>query len=211
MLQMHPASRITVVPTGVDTELYRVAPSSVGDPPIIVFTGSMDWEPNIDAVEYFCRQIWPAVLAVFPNAIFQIVGRNPHPRVQRLANHSIQVTGKVASVVDYLNPATVVVVPLRIGGGTRLKIFEAMAMGKALVSTSIGAEGLDVTPGRDLFIADTPETFASSILDLLRQPDLRQNCERNAAILAARYDWSKIAASFAEVLRKAIIDFNQSQ
>jgi glycosyltransferase involved in cell wall biosynthesis len=104
-----------------------------------------------------------------------------------------------------------VVVPLRIGGGTRLKIFEAMAMGKALVSTSIGAEGLDVTPGRDLFIADTPETFASSILDLLRQPDLRQNCERNAAILAARYDWSKIAASFAEVLRKAIIDFNQSQ
>jgi glycosyltransferase involved in cell wall biosynthesis len=209
MLKMHPTSRITVVPTGVDTELYRVALSSAGDPPIIVFTGSMDWEPNIDAVEYFCRQIWPAVLAEFPNALFQIVGRNPHPRVQRLANHSIQVTGKVASVADYLSPATVVIVPLRIGGGTRLKIFEAMAMGKALVSTSIGAEGLDVTPNRDLFLADTPEIFASSILNLLRQPDLRHNCERNAAIVAARYDWSKIASAFAAVLQEAIADFDR--
>jgi polysaccharide biosynthesis protein PslH len=207
MLKMRPACRITVVPTGVDTEQYRVAGSASGDPPIIVFTGSMDWEPNIDAVEYFCREIWPTVLASFPNARFQIVGRNPHLRVQRLADNTIQVTGMVASVVDYLHSATIVVVPLRIGGGTRLKIFEAMAMGKALVSTSIGAEGLDVTPGRDLLLADTPETFASSILSLLRRPDLRRNCERHAAILAAHYDWSEIASAFAEVLEKAIADF----
>jgi polysaccharide biosynthesis protein PslH len=211
MLKMHPGSQITVVPTGVDTEQYRVAPSASANPPIVVFTGSMDWEPNIDAVEYFCRQIWPAVLAESPKARFQIVGRNPHPRVLRLANDSINVTGKVASVVDYLHPATVVVVPLRIGGGTRLKIFEAMAMGKALVSTSIGAEGLDVTPGRDLFLADTPEIFASSILNLFRQPDLRRTCEQNAAILAARYDWSEIASSFVAVLQKTITDFNHSR
>jgi polysaccharide biosynthesis protein PslH len=210
MLKMQPGCRITVVPTGVDTAQYSVVPSASAEPPIIVFTGSMDWEPNIDAVEYFCRQIWPSVLAEFPNAQFQIVGRNPHPRVQRLAANSIQVTGKVASVVDYLQPATVVIVPLRIGGGTRLKIFEAMAMGKAVVSTSIGAEGLDITPGRDLLIADSAEVFAASILRLLHEPALRCEYEHNGAILAARYDWSEIASVFAGVLQNTITDFKRS-
>src|SRR6202167_4459593 len=87
-LKMNPRCHITVVPTGVDTELYRVAPSAADNPPIVVFTGSMDWEPNIDAVEYFCNQIWPTILAEFPNARFQIVGRDPHSRVRRLENKS---------------------------------------------------------------------------------------------------------------------------
>jgi len=100
-----------------------------------------------------------------------------------------------------------VIVPLRIGGGTRLKIFEAMAMAKAMVSTSIGAEGLDVTPGRDLLIADDAASFASSILQLLRDSALRRTCEQNAASLAARYDWSQIARRFAEVLQDAAAGF----
>jgi len=204
MLRLHPDCGITVVPTGVDTEQYRVVPSAPGKPPLIVFTGSMDWEPNIDAVEYFCRQIFPAILAEFPDARFQIVGRNPHPRVQRLASFSVEVTGTVPSVMDYLRSATAVIVPLRIGGGTRLKIFEAMAMAKALVSTSIGAEGLDVTNGRDLLIADNAETFAAAVLTLLRDPKTRKSYEENAAATAARYDWSKIAERFAEVLNSAI-------
>lgn len=204
MLKMDPDCRITVVPTGVDTEQYRVVPSAAGDPPIVVFTGSMDWEPNIDAVEYFCRQIWPSVLAEVPNARFQIVGRDPHPQVRRLATSSVEVTGKVPSVIDYLRSATVVVVPLRIGGGTRLKIFEAMAMGKAVVSTSIGAEGLNLTHGRDLIIADGAESFAAGIISLLRDSDLRRNYERAAAAVAARYDWSVIAARFAEELQESI-------
>jgi glycosyltransferase involved in cell wall biosynthesis len=207
MLKMDPHSRITVVPTGVDTEQYRVAPSSAGDRAIVVFTGSMDWEPNIDAVEYFCREIWPTVLRDFPDARFQIVGRNPHARVQRLKSASVEITGKVASINDYLAGATVVVVPLRIGGGTRLKIFEAMAMGKAVVSTSVGAEGLDVTPGRDLLIADSPKSFAANILDLWHHPELRRACEQSAAALAARYDWSKISLAFAEVLQECIAGF----
>ena len=206
MLKLAPDCGITVVPTGVDTEQYQAAPSASGQPPLIVFTGSMDWEPNIDAIEFFCREIWPAILAEFPDARFQVVGRNPHPRVRRLASASVEVTGTVPSVTDYLKAATVVIVPLRIGGGTRLKIFEAMAMAKAMVSTAIGAEGLDVTSGRDLVIADDAQSFAAGILQLLRQPELRRTYEQNAAALAARYDWSQIARRFAEVLGKAGAD-----
>jgi glycosyltransferase involved in cell wall biosynthesis len=211
MLTLYSGCPITVVPTGVDTQQYPVAPSVSGTPPLIVFTGSMDWEPNIDAVEYFCREIWPVVLSAHADARFQIVGRNPHSRVRRLASASVEVTGTVPSVSDYLRSATVVIVPLRIGGGTRLKIFEAMAMAKAMVSTSIGAEGLDVTHGRDLLIADDAASFAAAILQLLRDPELRRRCEQNAAALAARFDWSQIARRFAEVLREAATDFRSGK
>jgi polysaccharide biosynthesis protein PslH len=204
MRKMDPSCRITVVPTGVDTHLYHVVPAVPDNPPVVVFTGSMDWEPNIDAMEYFCAQIWPLILAEFPNARFQIVGRDPHPRVRRLAAGSIQVTGKVPSVIEYLRSATIVVVPLRIAGGTRLKIFEAMAMGKAVVSTSIGAEGLDITPSRDLKIADSAESLASAVIELIRNPALRHNYEQAAALLAARYDWSEIARAFANVLEQSL-------
>jgi glycosyltransferase involved in cell wall biosynthesis len=199
---------ITVVPTGVDTEKYRVVPSATGDPPLVVFTGSMDWEPNIDGVEYFCREIWPIVLRAIPDARFQIVGRTPHSRVQRLASDSVEVTGTVPSVTDYLRQATVVVVPLRAGGGTRLKIFEAMAMGKAIVSTSIGAEGLDVTHGCNLLLADDSQSFADSILRLLREPSLRRGYEQAAATLASHYDWVQIAERFADVLRGTVARFH---
>ncbi|HKS73193.1 MAG TPA: glycosyltransferase family 4 protein [Terriglobales bacterium] len=203
MIAMDGTCQISVVPTGVDTSRYQRVPSAQGNPPVIVFTGSMDWEPNIDAMEYFCREIWPAVLSEFPSARFEIVGRNPAPRVQQLASPSVIVTGTVPSVTNHLRDATVVIVPLRIGGGTRLKIFEAMAMGKAMVSTSIGAEGLDVIHGRDLILADDPGSFANGILQLLRDPSLRQRYEDAAANLAAQYDWSHIARRFAHVLQEA--------
>jgi glycosyltransferase involved in cell wall biosynthesis len=204
MLALAPGCAITVVPTGVDTEKYQPAPSVSGNPPLIVFTGSMDWEPNIDAVDYFCRDIFPSVLAAFPDARFQIVGRNPHSRVRKLASSSVEVTGTIPSVAEYLRNATVVIVPLRIGGGTRLKIFEAMAMRKAMVSTSIGAEGLDVTSGKDCLLADDAPSFAAAILAVLRDPVLRRSCEDNAAALAARCDWSQIARRFAEALSEAV-------
>jgi glycosyltransferase involved in cell wall biosynthesis len=204
MLQMNPACPITVVPTGVDTQKFNVAPPSSANPPRMVFTGSMDWEPNIDAVDYFCSEIWPAIRndKAFSDAIFQIVGRNPSPKVQRLASQSVQVTGTVPSVLEYLENASVVVVPLRIGGGTRLKIFEAMAMGKALVSTTIGAEGLEVDSGRDLLLADNASSFADAVLLLLRDAAVRRRIELAAVQLAAQYDWSRVVKQFAEVLRK---------
>jgi glycosyltransferase involved in cell wall biosynthesis len=202
MLDMDPSAEITVNPTGVDIQQFQVAPPSAATPPRIVFTGSMDWEPNIDAMEYFCAQIWPRILAEFPDAIFQIVGRTPLPRVERLASKSVQVTGTVPSVTDYLRDATVVVVPLRIGGGTRLKIYEAMAMGKALVSTSIGAEGLSFQNGRDLMLADDASSFGDAIVLLLRDAPVRRRFEQAAVLMAAQFDWSVVARQFADVLQR---------
>ena len=202
MLEMEPECGITVVPTGVDTVHFQVAPPSSAKPPRIVFIGSMDWEPNIDAALYFCTKIWPRVRAEFPDAIFQIVGRNPFRSVQRLASPSVQVTGSVPSVTEYLRDATVVVVPLRIGGGTRLKIFEAMAMGKAVVSTSIGAEGLRVQNGRDVIVADGAVSFANAILLLLHDASMRRRLEQAAVQVAAQYDWSLVVEHFVETLRK---------
>ncbi len=200
MKAMTDESRISVVPTGVDLSQFQAAAGTSATEPLVVFLGSMDWEANIDAVEYFCREIWPRVRAAAPDARFRIVGRNPHRRVQRLACESIDVTGTVPSVIEHLREAAVVVVPLRMGGGTRLKIYEAMAMGKAVVSTSIGAEGLDVHHGHDILLADTAETFADSTIALLRDRESRQQIERAASELAAAYDWSVIAERFEQVL-----------
>lgn len=204
MLRMSPDCRISVVPTGVDTHSFSLAPPSKTDPPRIVFVGSMDWEPNIDAVEYFCSEIFPHVRRESPSAIFQIVGRNPDPKVQRLASLTVQVTGSVPSVTPYLSQAAVVIVPLRIGGGTRLKIFEAMAMGKAIVSTTVGAEGLDVKNGCDLVLADNAVAFAESILRMLRDDGMRRKYERAALQVALRHDWSRIADLFAGVLQQTL-------
>jgi glycosyltransferase involved in cell wall biosynthesis len=194
-------SRVTVVPTGVDLRQYQPGFSQdreVG--PLVMFVGAMDWEPNIDAVEFFCKEVWPSVLNQVPQARFRIVGRNPDRRVQRLAGSSIEVTGQVPAIIDHLREAPVVIVPLRIGGGTRLKIYEAMAAGKAIVSTSVGAEGLDVHHGQDIILADRPKEFAEAVLMFLEDNDVRRRYERAAAELAARYDWPVVGAKFEEVL-----------
>jgi glycosyltransferase involved in cell wall biosynthesis len=203
-------SRITVVPTGVDLQQYRAAVedrqahAAGSQPPTVLFLGSMDWEPNVDAVEYFCREIWPAVIAKVPSAMFRIVGRNPHPRVRKLACNSVQVTGTVPSVIEHLTEAVVFAVPLRVGGGTRLKIFEAMAAGKAVVSTSVGAEGLDVTDGQDVILADTAPEFAAAVIEVLESPGRRRALESAAVRLAAQYDWSIVTERFERALMQAI-------
>jgi glycosyltransferase involved in cell wall biosynthesis len=202
--------RVTVVPTGVDLAQYR--PDSKSDPdlpdasaPLITFVGAMDWEPNVDGVEYFCSEVWPSIKAEVPQARFRIVGRNPDRRVQKWAsnsiNDSIEVTGRVPSIVEHLHQSAVVIVPLRIGGGTRLKIYEAMATAKAVVSTTVGAEGLDVHHGRDIILADDSRSFAQAVIMLLRDPELRRGYEKAAVETAARYDWPAIGERFSEVLQ----------
>jgi glycosyltransferase involved in cell wall biosynthesis len=204
MSHMVDSSYITVVPTGVDLSKYRYDPNVQPAGPLVMFTGSMDWQPNIDGVEYFCKEIWPLVLRKLPAARFRIVGRDPHPRVKALASGSVQVTGSVPSVVDHLRDAAVIVVPLRIGGGTRIKIYEGMAMGKATVSTTVGAEGLDVHHGRDILLEDAPAEFADAIVSLLQNEDQRRRLEAAAAATARKYDWSIIAPQFVGVLQKTI-------
>jgi len=213
MMRWVDGDRITVIPTGVDLTEYRPSPPLAGsgqndgdDPaPLIIFIGAMDWEPNIDGVEWFCGEVWPQVKAAVPQARFRIVGRNPDRRVQKWASnandHSIEVTGRVPSVVDHLRQSAVVIVPLRIGGGTRLKIYEAMATGKAVVSTTVGAEGLDVNHGQDIVLADDASRFAEAIATLLRDRGLRRRYEQAAAETASRYDWPAIGQRFSEILQ----------
>jgi polysaccharide biosynthesis protein PslH len=204
MSRMTNISRIRVIPTGVDLAKYSYDPELRPAGPFVVFTGSMDWEPNIDGVEYFCKDVWPHVLEKVPEAVFRIVGRNPDPRVRNLASASVEVSGTVPSIIDHLLEAAVLVVPLRMGGGTRIKIYEGMAMGKATVSTSVGAEGLDVRHEHDILLADKPEQFAGYIVTLLCNEALRCQYEKAAAATAQQYDWSVITEKLEKELQANI-------
>jgi len=202
MRALAPGSHLTVVPTGVDLERFQPNHPASGLAPLVVFVGAMDWQPNIDAVAYFCREVWPKIRLQVPAAQFRIVGRNPHKRVRGLCSESVEVTGSVPSVTEHLRAAAVVVVPLRVGGGTRLKIYEAMALGKAVVSTTVGAEGLDVHSGQDIVLADEPNAFSDAVVRFLNDLQFRRRYESRAAELAARYGWPSIAARFGEVLEQ---------
>jgi polysaccharide biosynthesis protein PslH len=205
MAQWVDADHITVVPTGVD--LAHFAPESdtsnsdaSGAAPLITFIGAMDWEPNVDGVEYFCGEVWGAIRREVPEARLRIVGRKPVRRVEKWVSDSIEVTGRVPSIIEHLRQSSVVIVPLRIGGGTRLKIYEAMAAGKAVVSTTVGAEGLDVHHGRDIILADDAPAFSQAVIMLLRDGELRNRYGKAAAETAARYDWPAIGQRFSDVL-----------
>jgi len=195
-------ARVTVVPTGVDLAQYAPDGGGREPEPLVIFTGAMDWEPNIDAMEYMCREIWPLVTSRVAAARLRIVGRNPGRRVRSLASDSVEVTGRVPSMVEHLREVAVVVVPLRVGGGTRLKIYEAMAAGKVVVSTSVGAEGLDVHPGRDIVLADSAKDFADAVVALLQDGALRRSYEREAAGLAAKCGWPAVGKKFEAVLER---------
>jgi sugar transferase (PEP-CTERM/EpsH1 system associated) len=200
-------SPIHVVATGVDTDYFTPCEGASAKPcpapsRSIVFTGSMDWLPNEDAMLFFCRDVLPLIRAEEPDVTLSIVGRAPTPAIVRLgAQHGITVTGRVDDVRPYVRDAAVYVVPLRVGGGTRLKIFEAMAMAKAVVSTGIGAEGLPVTNGEHLLLADEPRTFARAVVRLFRDLDRRRQLEAAArALVIARYDWSAVAGGLEDAL-----------
>jgi glycosyltransferase involved in cell wall biosynthesis len=151
---------------------------------------------------YFCREILPLIRAEEPGVTLSIVGRAPTPAVQKLgAEHGVIVTGRVDDVRPFMRDAAVYIVPLRIGGGTRLKIFEAMAMGKAVVSTTVGAEGLPVTSGEHVLLADDRSAFAGAVVRLVREVDSRRTLETAArALVVSRYDWSAVAGELEEAL-----------
>jgi glycosyltransferase involved in cell wall biosynthesis len=171
-----------------------------------VFTGSMDWLPNEDAMTFFGREVLPLIRAKEPEVTLRIVGRAPTPPVVRLGRvPGVHVTGRVDDVRPFMQDAAVYVVPLRIGGGTRLKIFEAMAMGKAVVSTRVGAEGLPVVNERHLILADDPHEFASAVVRLLRDVNARRALESAArALVVAHYDWEGVARSLDAALMRVV-------
>jgi len=195
------------VPTGVDTDFFRPRGVETIDPHAMVFTGSMDWLPNEDAIRYFTEEIMPRIRASVPDATLTVVGRNPYPSLLELSRRdpSIIVTGRVEDVRPYMERAPVYVVPLRVGGGTRLKIYEAMAMEKAIVSTHVGAEGLPVEDSMHLTIADTPAAFASAVVRVLTDEPFAHALGANAAqLVRAEFGWGRVAERFAEICRSAV-------
>ena len=190
-----------VVPTGVDTAFFTAAPSEAPSRQL-VFTGSMDWLPNEDSMLYFSRDVLPLIRAEEPDVQLSIVGRAPTPAVKQLGEQAgVTVTGRVDDVRPYMRDGAVYIVPLRIGGGTRLKIFEAMAMGKAVVSTTVGAEGLPVTNGEHVLLADQPDTFARAVVQLLRDVDRRRQLEAAARTLVVEtYDWAAVSGALESAL-----------
>jgi glycosyltransferase involved in cell wall biosynthesis len=151
----------------------------------------MDFRPNVDAVQWFAQEILPLIRREAPGTRLWVVGKDPHPRLEALKEgHGVVITGWVEDVRPYIAGASVYVVPLRMGGGTRLKVLEAMAMGKAMVSTTVGAEGFDVVSGRELVLADTPAGFAAAVVDLLGDRARREEMGKIACKFAASgYDW----------------------
>ncbi|HEV8309349.1 MAG TPA: glycosyltransferase [Methylomirabilota bacterium] len=184
---------IRVIPNGVDTTFFVPPPPGTEDPKRIVFTGAINYQPNTDGVLHFCEEILPRIHAVAPEVTFAVVGKDPPERVRALAGPRVEVTGTVPDVRPWMCRAGMFVVPLRVGGGTRLKILEAMASGRAVISTSLGCEGLEVTHGDDIMIADTPADFADAVLRCLRDPGLRARLGARGRVLAERrYRWEVI-------------------
>lgn len=201
-------SKVTVLPTGVDTEFFRPN-NSEAVPGRLVFVGSMDWDPNEDGTVWFLREVYPRIRAAVPSASLTVVGRNPSARLRTIAarEQSVRLTGRVADVRPDISEAEVVIVPLRIGGGTRIKIPEAMAMSKAIVSTTIGAEGLPFTNGRELCIADQPDHFSGTVVTLLRDRSLR-SCIAAAArkVVVERHSWDAVVDTLEDTLCELVDD-----
>lgn len=201
--QLDPSLEPLVVPNGVDTERYH--PGLPDDVPLqhpaVVFTGKMDYRPNVDAMLWFHGRVWPLVRRAAPDARLYVVGKSPHPRLAPLSHDpSVTVTGWVPEVLPYLGGADVVVAPMRTGGGTQLKVLEAMATGRPLVTTTFGAEGVGLTPGRHALVEDEPGGMARAIATLLTDANAgRALGAAGRELVVERFDWSVVAQRLEEV------------
>jgi polysaccharide biosynthesis protein PslH len=206
---IQPGVVVPVISNGVDSDFYtptsdrsRALEAGVPpDGPVVLFTATMDYRPNVDAMVWFAGSIWPQVIASRPATRLYIVGRNPSPEVRALEGRDgIHVTGSVDDVRPYMEAAAVFVVPMRMGGGVRLKALEAMSMELPVVSTTLGMSGIDFAPGEDAIVADDPRDFADQVCRLLADDALRAEMGRRAARVArGGYDWEEIVPRFDAV------------
>jgi glycosyltransferase involved in cell wall biosynthesis len=206
LLDQVPQACTAVIPNAADVEYYqprRTDPSPDGR--TVVYFGLLSTVPNVDGVTHFLRDIWPRIAETHPEARCKIIGGRPPPSLSALAGPQVELTGFVSDLRPHLAAAAAVVVPLRLGGGTRLKIVEAMAMGKAIVSTTLGAEGIEAVPGRDLLVEDQPAAFADAVNRLLSEPGLAARIGQSARQLAVeRYAWSVAAQALEDFYRRII-------
>jgi len=196
IVEAHAAGKsVTVVPNAVDVDYFGPCDAlrNEADSGSVVMTGLMRYRPNSDAALYFIREILPLLLEKRPNLVFYVVGAGPPDELKRLAGPNVVVTDTVPDVRPYVQKAAVFVVPLRMGSGTRLKVLEGLAMRKAMVSTSLGCEGIDVKDRVHLLIADAPRAFANSVLELLEDQDLAADLGRQGRALVERqYSWETV-------------------
>jgi glycosyltransferase involved in cell wall biosynthesis len=203
MQSLYGVRGVAAVPTGVDLDYFAARPKSTQPSTDLVFLGSMDWRPNIDAVRWFATDILPLIRRRLPECSLTVVGRHPTAEILRLAeaDDRIHVTGTVDDVRPYLWDSAVSIVPLRIGGGTRLKIYESMAAKIPVVSTTTGAEGLDVRDGENIALADSPQAFAERCLALLNDAEARRKQSQAAwEMVSACYSWEVVARKFELLL-----------
>jgi polysaccharide biosynthesis protein PslH len=204
---------VAAVPTGVDIDYFALRNPADVKPGTMVFTGSMDWMPNEDGMAWFTSEILPKIQQQVPGATLAIVGRNPSAKVRSLHNPEagVVVTGSVPDVRPYLASAAVFIVPLRVGGGTRLKIFEGMAMGLPTVSTTIGAEGLQLVDGEHLQLADTADTFAAACTALLADTAAATAlATRGQSYVRTTCSWDGVSRTFAELCASTARAYRQS-
>jgi glycosyltransferase involved in cell wall biosynthesis len=195
---------ITVAPGCVDTKSYPLL-TDQPTTPTLLFVGKMSYSPNVDGAIFFCQEIFPLIKQRVPDAKLLIVGREPVSAVRALASDDVTVTGYVESIIPYYQQARVSVVPLRAGGGTRLKIPESMALGRPVVSTTLGCEGLAVTHGENILIADAPADFAAQTVRLLNDEELRRRLIANGRqLVETTYDWQVIAQQLLQVYDKTV-------
>jgi glycosyltransferase involved in cell wall biosynthesis len=210
MQRIAPDASIAVVSNGIDLEEYRPGapfPNAAvdADKPKLVFTGKMDYRPNIDAALWFAHEVLPLVVAQAPGACLQLVGMNPHVRLDELrSSPHVEITGAVVDTRPYIAAAAVYVIPMRVGGGTRFKALEAMASGKAIVSTSLGVEGIAVRDGHEMLLADTPGAFAAAILRLVTDLRTGSALQQQLGVQARRfveqhYGWPTIIPQLDKV------------
>jgi glycosyltransferase involved in cell wall biosynthesis len=206
LLDQIPGARTMVIPNAADVEFYQPRLTDpMPDGRTVVYFGLLSTVPNVDAVVHFIQEIWPHIAEAHPNARCKIIGGRPPPSLLALAGPRVELTGFVSDLRPHLSAAAVVVVPLRFGGGTRLKIIEGMAMGKAIVSTALGAEGIEAVPGRDLLVEDHPRAFADAVSRLLAEPSLAASIGRSARQLAVeRYSWSGAASALEGFYRRIL-------
>lgn len=195
-----PTSTTIVIPIGVDTNAFA-ATSSESDEPTLMFTGVMNYQPNVDAVRRFARDVWPELRTRWPDLRWKIVGKNPTPEVLALEtiNSGITVTGFVPDMAATLHQATIIIAPLNIGTGFKIKMIEALAAGKAIVSSPDSLPGLALRPGEDVLVARTPTEWVDHISNLLTDPNTRRKIEQHARQHAEQFSWPMIAHRYEQL------------
>ena len=200
---------IEVIETGVDVDFFAPRPHVTPCPRRLVFLGSLDWMPNIDGAQWFVRDAYPRIRSAHPDTTLELVGRRPTPDIHRLVadDPSIRLVPDVPDVRQHIAQADLFIVPLRIGGGSRIKIYEAMSMGRPVVATRVGAEGLDLEPGTHFAeTAEDPAAFADQIVQLLNDPAEKQRlAQQGYCHVVENYPWNQIAQKFHRLCQELVL------